>query len=114
LAWLIHDGQVIASVEKKNYTKYGLLSSCFGKLAGIHGVLLMENTIFVHNIGARGKVDIIFLDNNLSVVKLKSLEKNRAVFVGRKVKYVLVGMPKTLLRDDIRVGDDLSIAVDET
>jgi len=114
LAWLIHDGQVIASVEKDKRGKYSLLRSCFGKLKDINGVLMIENAIFIHNIGAPVKVNIIFLDNNLSVVKLRSLGRNRAVFVGHKVKYILVGMPKTLLKDNIHLGDALSIAVDDT
>ena len=109
MSWLIYNGQVIASIEERKRGFYEVFQSCGRKLTGVNGVIMTGSVFLLHNIGSSLEVDIIILDEQFSVKKLKFLKGNRFAFVGKKSKYVLLGSKKSLAKYNIQVGDILKI-----
>jgi uncharacterized protein len=86
VAWLVRDGQVLASLEvaasMKDRTR-GLLGR-----DGIEGALLLTPARSVHTIGMRFPIDVAYLDRDLRVVRtctMRPWRMGRPVFSARAV-----------------------------
>ncbi|MCL5048526.1 MAG: hypothetical protein M1374_07080 [Firmicutes bacterium] len=112
MAWLLYEGQVVASVESYRSVKPKLLRSCHKKLRDVKGVLLIKDSFFVHNFMASDAVDVVLLDKDFLVLKNVMLGKNRILFIPKNTKYILLASTKTLANYRIDRGDLLKIAGD--
>lgn len=75
MAWLVHDGKVLATVEVaesfRDRTR-GLLGR-----DGIEGALLLRPAKSVHTFRMRFPIDVAFCDGDLRVVKVLTMPRNR-------------------------------------
>ncbi len=75
MTWLVHDGTVLASVERANSVKartIGLLGR-----DEIDGALLLEGTKSVHTIGMKFPIDVAFCDDDMRVLRIVTMPKHR-------------------------------------
>jgi len=80
MAWLVREGQVLASVEIAGSMReraVGLLGR-----DGLDGALLLRPAWSVHTIGMRFAIDVAFLDRELRVVRTRTMRPWR---LGRPV-----------------------------
>ena len=112
MAWLIYEGQVVASVDSRYSVKSRSFQSCQKKLIAVRGVLLIKHTAVIHNLGAPAAVDVVLLDKDFVVIKEMLLEKNRILLINRAAKYILLASPKTLANYPIGKGDSLRLTDD--
>lgn len=78
MAWLVRDGEVLASLEvamTAEERRRGLLGR-----DGLDGVLLLKPARMVHTVRMRFPIDVIFCDAELRVVDIVTMAPNR---VGR-------------------------------
>ena len=75
MAWLVHDGTVLASVERADSVK----SRTKGLLGrdGIDGALLLDRTKSVHTIGMKFPIDVAFCDDEMRVLRIVTMPKHR-------------------------------------
>jgi len=75
MAWLVHDGQVLASVERAD----SLRSRAVGLLGrrDFAGALLIEKTKSVHTIGMKFPIDVAFCDAEMKVIRIVTMPKHR-------------------------------------
>ena len=69
MAWLVRDGEVLASLEVAG-SRAGRARGLLGR-DGIDGVLHLPDTRSVHTFGMRFDIDVAFLDADLRVVKMR-------------------------------------------
>ncbi len=74
MAWLLRDGQVLASLEIADT----FLSRNRGLLgrSGTAGAMLLTHTRGVHSVGMRFAIDVAFLDKGLVVVDTVTLRRH--------------------------------------
>lgn len=75
MAWLVHDGTVLASLERAD----SFLSRTVGLLGRreFDGALLLEKTKSVHTFGMKFPIDVAFCDEELTVLRVVTLPKHR-------------------------------------
>lgn len=75
MAWLVHDGTVLASVERSSSVR----SRTRGLLGRdeINGALLLDKTKSVHTIGMRFPIDVAFCDEDMKVLRIVTMPKHR-------------------------------------
>ena len=75
MAWLVHDGTVLASVERAE----GIKSRTKGLLGRdeIDGALLLRGTKSVYTIGMRFPIDVAFCDDEMRVLRIVTMPKHR-------------------------------------
>lgn len=75
MAWLVHDGTVLASVERSSSVRSrtkGLLGR-----EEIDGALLLDKTKSVHTIGMKFPIDVAFCDEDMKVLRIVTMPKHR-------------------------------------
>lgn len=75
MAWLIHDGTVLASLERASSVKArtkGLLGR-----DGVDGALLLDNTKSVHTIGMKFEIDVAFCDEEMRIIRVVTMPRHR-------------------------------------
>ena len=75
MAWLVRDGEVLASVEvarSRSARRKGLLGR-----DGIEGALLLAPARSVHTLGMRFDIDVAFLDRDGVVRRTVRMSRNR-------------------------------------
>lgn len=107
MAWLVHDGKVLASLEIADSVVQrgrGLLGR-----DGIEGALLLPRTRSVHTLGMRFAIDVAFCDADLMIVRVVTLPPNRVTRrVGRSRSVVEVAAG-TFARWELGPGDTLEV-----
>ena len=75
MAWLVHDGTVLASVERADSVR----SRTLGLLGRdeIHGALVLDKTKSVHTIGMKFPIDVAFCDDEMRVLRIVTMPKHR-------------------------------------
>ncbi len=75
MAWLVHEGTVLASVERADSVK----SRTLGLLGRdqIDGALLLDKAKSVHTIGMKFPIDVAFCDEDLKVLRIVTMAKHR-------------------------------------
>lgn len=75
MAWLVHDGRVLASLERADSIRrrtIGLLGR-----DEFDGALLLEKTRSVHTLGMKFPIDVAFCDRDLRVVRISTMRQHR-------------------------------------
>ncbi len=75
MAWLVHEGTVLASVERADSVR----SRTKGLLGRdrIDGALLLDKTRSVHTIGMRFPIDVAFCDDEMKVLRIVTMPQHR-------------------------------------
>ncbi len=75
MAWLVHEGEVLASLEvagSRAARRRGLLGR-----DDLDGVLMLKPARMVHTVRMRFPIDVIFCDDGLSVLDVVTMAPNR-------------------------------------
>lgn len=107
MAWLLRDGEVLASVEVAS----SLAARSRGLLGkkGYEGALLLRRTRSVHTIGMRFAIDVAFLTSDLCVIAVATLPPYRVGLPRRAGRAVLEAEAGAFERWRIAPGDRLEI-----
>ncbi len=107
MAWLMHDGTVLASVERANSIK----SRTKGLLGrdDVDGVLLLDKTKSVHTIGMKFPIDVAFCDDEMRVIRIVTMPQHRVSKVERRASCVLETNAGRFSHWQIAPGDQLEI-----
>ena len=108
MAWLLRDGEVLASVELAD----GLRTRLRGLLGRdrIEGALLLRPAKSVHTIGMRFPIDVAFCDDELTVIDVCTpLRPNRVTRLHWKASCVIEAEAGAFDRWRLRAGDQLEL-----
>src|SRR6266508_3796180 len=86
MAWLLRDGEVVASLEVA--TRFGARARGLLGRDGVKGALLLQPARSVHTIGMRFPIDVAFVDRDLVVLRtvtMRPWRMSRVVFRARAV-----------------------------
>ena len=103
MAWLVSDARVLASAEcasTRRERRTGLLGR-----DGLDGALLIENCRWVHTIGMRFPIDVAFLDDDGSVIKIVRMNKHRIGLPVRRAQHVIEAEAGAFDRWGLHVDD---------
>jgi uncharacterized protein len=107
MAWLLRDGQVLASLEIADSfvaRNRGLLGR-----SGSAGAMLLTRTRGVHSVGMRFAIDVAFLDKDLVVLDALTLRRYWMALPRLKARAVLEAEAGAFERWGLHVGDRLEI-----
>ena len=105
MAWLLRDGEVLASLEvadDRSSRRKGLLGR-----DGVDGALLLVPARSVHSIGMRFAIDVAWLDRDLTVLRTRRLARNRLTRPVLHAHAMLEADAGAFARWDLSVGDQL-------
>ena len=105
MAWLLRDGEVLASLEvaaSRGARRRGLLGR-----TEIDGALLLDPARAVHSFGMRFPIDVAWLDADLTVIRTCHLDRNRMTRPVLRARSVLEAEAGAFARWGLRVGDQL-------
>jgi uncharacterized membrane protein (UPF0127 family) len=105
VAWLLRDGEVLASLEvadTRSTRRRGLLGR-----DGVEGALLLVPARSVHTLGMRFPIDVAWLDEELDVLRTARLARHRVSRPVRHSHAVLEAEAGSFARWGLRVGDHL-------
>jgi uncharacterized membrane protein (UPF0127 family) len=107
MAWLLRDGEVLASAEVAS----ALMAKSRGLLGkkSYEGAMLLRGTRSVHTIGMRFAIDVAFLSDDLRVVATTTLKRHRIALPHRGGRSVLEAEAGAFERWNLVVGDQLEI-----
>jgi len=107
MAWLVRDGEVLATLE--------VVESAAGRMRGligrdsIEGAVLLRPAKSVHTLGMRFPIDVAFLDDDLAVVRTVQMKSWRLGRPTRKARGVIEAEAGTFATWNLLVGDHLEI-----
>lgn len=107
MAWLLRDGEVLASLEVASGhrdRRRGLLGR-----DGFEGALLLERTRSVHTFGMRFAVDVAFCDAELEVLRTVRLAPHRLALPVRRARRVLEAEAGAFAHWGLCAGDRLEV-----
>jgi uncharacterized protein len=107
VAWLLRDGEVLASLEvagSRRARSRGLLGR-----DGVDGALLLRPCRSVHTLGMRFAIDVAFCDDELRVLRVVTMPRHRLSRpVWRSRAVIEAG---AFARWGLRPGDQLEVKV---
>jgi uncharacterized membrane protein (UPF0127 family) len=107
VAWLLRDGEVLASLElatKPLVASKGLLGR-----KSFTGAILLGHTRSVHTVGMRFSVDVAFLDKDHVVLDTVTLSPLRVALPRWRAHSVLEAESGAFERWRLQVGDQLEV-----
>ncbi len=107
MAWLLRDGEVLASVEVAD-TRPARRRGLLGR-DGIDGALLLRPARSVHSIGMRFPLDVAWCDRDLHVVRITRLAPHRLTRSVLRANAVLEAEAGSFARWNLAVGDQLEL-----
>ena len=110
MAWLLHEGTVLASVEKADSIKArtkGLLGR-----DELDGALLLEKTKSVHTIGMKFPIDVAFCDDDLRVLRIVTMPQHRVSRVEFGATCAIEANAGRFTHWQVKAGDQLEICGD--
>jgi uncharacterized protein len=110
MAWLLRDGDVLASLElarDRRSRRRGLLGR-----DGIEGALLLEPARSVHTIGMRFPLDVAWCDRELVVRKVAQVGRHRVTLPVPGATIVIEAEAGSFARWGLAPGDRLEVEGD--
>lgn len=107
MAWLVHDGVVLASVDRAESVRertQGLLGR-----DSYDGALLLAKTRSVHTFGMRFPIDVAFCSRDLTVLKIVTLPPRRVTRPEWKAYYAIETEAGRFRHWKVEVGDELTL-----
>ncbi|HVB05935.1 MAG TPA: DUF192 domain-containing protein [Acidimicrobiales bacterium] len=107
MAWLLRRGEVLASLEVAHDVKARLRG--YAGREDDRSVLLLQPARSAHSIGSHARLDVAYLDRELSVLKTRDLAPFRLAPPNRHSAAVLLAGCGAFERWGLRVGDQLEV-----
>ena len=107
MAWLLRDGEVLASLEiaeSRRDRRRGLLGR-----DGIEGAILLRPARSVHTVGMRFPLDVAFCDADLRVVRVVRMPRHRVSRLVWRSRAVIEAEAGAFDRWNLRPGDELEV-----
>jgi uncharacterized membrane protein (UPF0127 family) len=107
MAWLLRDGDVLATLElagSGSSRARGLLGR-----DGFEGALLLQPAKSVHTLGMRFAIDVAFVDKDMVVLKTVTMRRWRVGLPVRKAHGVIEAEAGAFGHWNLKVGDQLEI-----
>jgi uncharacterized membrane protein (UPF0127 family) len=107
MAWLLREGEVLASLEVARSRKErmrGLLGR-----DGIEGALLIEPCKSVHTVGLRFPIDVAFCDDEMVVLRVVRMPRYRLARPVWRSSVVIEAEAGSFARWELRPGDQLEV-----
>ncbi|HKH24934.1 MAG TPA: DUF192 domain-containing protein [Acidimicrobiales bacterium] len=107
MAWLLRDGEVLASLEiaeSRRDRRRGLLGR-----DGIDGAILLRPARSVHTVGMRFPLDVAFCDADLRVVRVVRMPRHRVSRLVWRSRAVIEAEAGAFDRWKLRPGDELEV-----
>jgi hypothetical protein len=107
MAWLLRDGQVLASLD--------VASGFWARSRGLvgqrncDGAMLLRHTKGVHSVGMRFAMDVAFLDRDLVVIAVRRLRRYSIAWPRWRARNVLEAEAGAFERWELKPGDQLEI-----
>ena len=111
MAWLLRDGEVLASLEvasSRRARRRGLLGR-----DGIDGALLLRPCRSVHTVGMRFPIDVAYCDAHMTVLKVARMGRFRMGVPVPRSHCVIEAEAGTFARWRLRPGDQLDVKGDD-
>jgi len=107
VAWLVREGDVLASLE----TADSFVSRLRGLLGrdGIDGAYLIKPAMSVHTLGMRFPIDVAYCDGGLTVIGTVTMRPNRVGILRPRARCVIEAHAGAFERWHLRAGDKLEI-----
>lgn len=107
MAWLLSNGQVLASLEVAR-SPLQRAKGMLGRKPG-EGALLLPRARAVHSAGMGRPIDVAFLDRELKVLEALTLRPFRVTVPRPRARYVLEAEAGAFERWGLSVGDQVEI-----
>lgn len=110
MAWLVHDGRVLATLERADSVRLrtkGLLGQ-----DRFDGALLLEKTRSVHTIGMKFAIDVAFCDRDMRVLRIVTVPKFRVTRPEFRASCAIETEAGRFAHWKVAVGDELEIRGD--
>ena len=107
MAWLLRDGEVLASLEvagSRRARSRGLLGR-----DGVDGALLLRPCRSVHTVGMRFPIDVAFCDDELQVLRVVTMPRHRLSRLVWRSRAVIEAEAGAFARWGLRPGDKLEV-----
>jgi uncharacterized membrane protein (UPF0127 family) len=107
VAWLLRDGEVLASLEvagSRRARARGLLGR-----DGVDGALLLRPCRSVHTLGMRFSIDVAFCDDELRVLRVVTLPRHRLSRPVWRSRAVIEAEAGAFARWGLRPGDKVEV-----
>ncbi len=107
MAWLLRDGEVLASLEvagSRRARSRGLLGR-----DGVDGALLLRPCRSVHTVGMRFPIDVAFCDDELQVLRVVTMPRYRLSRLVWRSRAVIEAEAGAFARWGLRPGDKLEV-----
>jgi uncharacterized membrane protein (UPF0127 family) len=107
VAWLLRDGEVLASLElaeSRQERRRGLLGR-----DSVDGALLVRPARSVHTLGMRFPIDVAFCDADLRVLRVVRMPRFRVSRVVWRSRAVIEAEAGSFDRWHLRPGDELEV-----
>lgn len=111
MAWLLRDGEVLASVEvatSRRARTRGLLGRDH-----LDGAFLLRPCRSVHTLGMRFALDVAFCDEHMTVVRVVHMRRHRVGLPVWRSRAVIEAEAGAFARWNLRPGDRLEIKGDD-
>ena len=110
MAWLVHDGKVLATLERADSLRQRTLG-LLGK-ADYDGALLLEKTRSIHTMGMKFPIDVAFCDDDLRVLRIVTVPRHRITRPELRASCAIETEAGRFGHWEIHVGDQLEIRGD--
>lgn len=107
MAWLLRDGEVLASLElcdSRRSRARGLLGR-----NGVDGALLLRPAASVHTLGMRFAIDVAYCDRGLRVLRTVTMDRNRIGRPGWRARAVIEAEAGAFARWNVQPGQQLEV-----
>lgn len=107
MAWLVHDGRVLASLERAE----SLRDRAVGLLGRkeLEGALLIDGTKGVHSLGMKFPIDVAFCDEEMRIIRIVTLPQHRVTKFERTASCVIETEAGRFRHWQVEAGDQLEI-----
>lgn len=107
MAWLVHEGEVLASLEVASTPadrRRGLLGR-----DGLDGALLLKPARMVHTVRMRFPIDVIYCDGELCVLDITTMVPNRIGLPRWRAGAVIEAPSGAAARWNLTAGEQLDV-----
>jgi uncharacterized protein len=103
MTWLVSGGRVLASAESASSRaerRRGLLGR-----DGVEGAFIIPGCRWVHTLGMRFPIEVVYLDGAGAVIKVQHLARHRVALPVFRARTVIECAPGAVERWGLRLGD---------
>jgi uncharacterized membrane protein (UPF0127 family) len=107
VAWLLRQGEVLASLEVAP-TRRARARGLLGR-DGIDGALMLSPSRAVHTLGMRFAIDVAYCDGDLKVLRVVTMPRHRLSLPVWRARSVIEAEAGAFARWNLRPGDQLEV-----